>query len=75
MQTKSNLVKTLVRQGDYKKALSIAKDFKIGITSDNSNKMKLAYECMVHGTFYKQLGRNIEQTINDGISVLKALYN
>ncbi|MPN59261.1 hypothetical protein SDC9_206982 [bioreactor metagenome] len=75
MIKKSDIVRALVKQQEYKKALLIAKDFRLGITPEQSNDMKMAYECMVHETFYSQLGRNIQETIDKGIDVLKGLYS
>lgn len=74
MIKKTDLVKQAVMAGDYKKALRIAKDFNLNITSDQKNKMALAYECMVHPDFYKQLGKDIGQSIKDGKDVVIALY-
>lgn len=36
--------------------------------------MKLAYECMVHERFYKQLGYNLSEKVAEGVEVLKRLY-
>ena len=49
MIRKSDIVRSLVAERQYKKALKIAKDFRLGITPEQSLKMKKAYECMVHG--------------------------
>ena len=75
MTKKSDIVRGLVKQGEYKKALLIAKEFRLGITPEQSNDMKMAYECMVHANFYSQLGRNIQATIDKGINVLTGLYS
>ena len=74
MERKSDKVRRLVSVGDYKGALRIAKDFRLGITKEQSDRMKLAYECMVHGRFYKQLGYNIEEMVESGLVVLNKLY-
>lgn len=55
MEKKTDTVRRLTADGDFKGALRIAKDFRLGITKQESSAMKLAYECMVHGDFYKQL--------------------
>ena len=36
--------------------------------------MILAYECMVHPSFYTSLGINLPQAIEEGVSVLTNLY-
>lgn len=74
MERKSDKVRRLVSGGDYKEALRIAKDFRLGITKEQSSAMKLAYECMVHGRFYRQLGYDLKQKIVDGVDVLLGLY-
>jgi len=70
---KSEIVREAVKSGDYKKALRIAKDFQIGISKEQRDKMTRAYECMVHPDFYRQLG-NTEIAIESGIQVVKSLY-
>lgn len=47
MIRKSDIVRSLVAEHQYKKALRIAKDFRLGITPEQSLRMKKAYEC--HG--------------------------
>lgn len=74
MERKSDAVKRLLSCGATKEALRIAKDFKLGITKEQSNAMKLAYECMVHGNFYKQLGYDLNEKVAEGLEVLRGLY-
>lgn len=74
MERKSDMVRRLVTGGDFKEALRIAKGFRLGITKEQSSAMTLAYECMVHGRFYEQLGYDLKQKVADGIEVLTRLY-
>lgn len=74
MKRKSDIVKELVAQGDYKKALSIAKGFKIGFTKTEQDLMTRAHECMVHPGFYSQLGFDETKIIEDGIEFVKRVY-
>lgn len=74
MERKSDMVRRFVAQGDYRKALSIAKGFRIGITPEQRSGMTLAYECMVHPGFYSSIETNLQQVINEGVSVLTELY-
>lgn len=74
MERKSDKVRRLVSGGDFKEALRIAKDFRLGITKEQSSAMTLAYECMVHGRFYQQLGYDLKQKIAEGLAVLTGLY-
>ena len=71
---KSRMVREAVARQDFKKALSIAKDFHIGISSEQRRKMALAYECMVHPDFYRSIGRDIEQAKAEGIKEVVKLY-
>lgn len=73
-ERKSDTVRRLTRSGEYKKALRIAKGFRLGITREQSDKMGIAYECMVHPQFYEQLGFVIDEKIDDGVKVLVGLY-
>lgn len=74
MERKSDKVRRLVAGGSFKEALSIAKGFRLGTTKAEADAMTLAYECMVHGRFYKSIGFDLDQKIADGIAVLNRLY-
>ena len=73
-EKKTSIVKRLLAEGEHKKALGIAKGFRLGLTAEESAKMKRAYECIVHRRFYEQLGKDPEQEIEAGTAVLKRLY-
>ena len=73
-EKKTNIVRKLIDEGNHKKALAIAKSFRLGITKDESAKMNRAYECIVHRSFYEQIGKDPDQEIMAGIVVLKKLY-
>lgn len=73
-EKKSDVVRRLVAAGEYRKALSIAKDFRLGISRDEQNAMRLAYECMVWPDFYRQVGRDVGHEISTGVTVLVRLY-
>lgn len=74
MKKKSDTVRELVAAGDYKKALSIAKGFKIGFTKQEQSTMTRAHECMVHPGFYSQLGIDESKAIEAGIELVKQVY-
>ena len=46
-EKKSDVVRRLVRERDYRSALRIAKEFRLGISKEDRDAMRLAYECMV----------------------------
>ncbi len=71
MVKKSDIVKEAVRKEDWKKALQTAKDFHIGITQEQRDKMARAYECIVHPDFYQQIGIDIPEAIEQGKAVVK----
>lgn len=74
MVTKSDMVRQAIEEKDYKKALKIAKDFRINISKEDNADMKRAYECMVSPNFYVQLGYDLSETINKGVEVVIRLY-
>lgn len=71
MVKKSDVVREAVRKEDWKKALQIAKDFRIGITQEQRDKMARAYECIVHPDFYRQIGVSIPEAIEQGKAIVK----
>lgn len=73
-EKKSDVVRRLVRERDYRSALRIAKDFRLGIGKEDRDAMRLAYECMVNPGFYRQLGRDPAAEIKRGVDVLIRLY-
>lgn len=74
MQRKTDIVRQLVASEQYKNALRIAKEFRLGISKEDSESMKRGYECIVHPDFYKQLGFDPSLTAKKGIETLVRLY-
>ena len=74
MVKKTDIVKEAVRQENWKKALQIAKDFRINVTREQREVMSRAYECMVHERFYLSLGEDIKSRIEEGIETLIGIY-
>lgn len=73
-EKKSDTVRRLVRERDYRSALRIVKDFRLGINRADLDAMRRAYECMVNPGFYRQLKRNPAAEIERGVGVLLRLY-
>lgn len=71
MIKKSDIVREAVQKEDWKKALQIAKDFRIGVTQEQRSEMARAYECIVHPDFYRQIGVDITEVIEQGKAVVK----
>lgn len=75
MERKSDAVRRLVAEGDFKSALRIAKDFRLGITKDDSDAMRRGYECMVTSpSFYKSIGIDPSQAARKGVETILRLY-
>lgn len=68
------MVRRLVSAGEYKKALRIAKDFRLGITKEDSNDMRRGYECMTNPRFYRSIGVDTEATARRGVEIVRRLY-
>jgi len=71
---KSDQVRKLVAAGDYKAALRIAKDFKLGISREDSDRMKRGYECMTNPRFYQSIGVDTHQTSLEAVGIVIRLY-
>lgn len=71
--TKTEVVADAIKNGDYKKALRVAKGFQIGVTQEQRRDMSVAYECMVYPDFYRQIGISVEAAIDKGIKVLSGI--
>lgn len=63
------------KQGDYRKALKIAKNFTINVTEAERRLMTMGYECYVNPVFYRQLGYDVEYAKETAIEVLKKVLN
>ncbi len=70
----TDIVREAVKAGEWKKALRIAKDFRINVTKEQRDTMSRAYECMVHPEFYRQIGADITGAIAKGKEVVSRLY-
>lgn len=68
---KAQAVRQLIEAGEFKKALAGAKDFRIGVTKEQRSVMARAYECFIRPDFYRSIGKNPDQCIEDGIAVLQ----
>ena len=71
---KTDAVKKAIASGEMKKALRIAKGFRINVTAEQRDAMARAYECMMYPEFYRQIGVDIQEAIDKGVAVVTALY-
>ena len=74
MERKSEAVRRMVAAGEYKRALSIAKDFHLGISKEDSNDMRRGYECMTHPRFYESIGMDTAKIAQKGVETVIRLY-
>ena len=72
--SKTELVKKHISNGEFEKALSIAKGFKIG-DKELLNTIKLGYDCLKNPSFYKQIGKDTEACIKDGVDAMIELVS
>ncbi len=73
---KSDTVRKMVAEGDFKNALRIASDFRLGISEQDRSCMKLGYECMNEdfAKFYKSIGIDTAKSIYRAIQTVSRLY-
>lgn len=74
MEKKTDTVRRLVMCGEYRKALRIAKDFRLGIRPEDREAMRSAYECWLRPEFFRQLDIDTDAAVATGVLVLKRLY-
>lgn len=74
MERKSDTVRRLVSEGDYKNALRIAKEFRLGISKEDSDAMRRGYECIVHPDFYRQIGVDTHKAVEKAVEIVRKLY-
>ena len=74
MERKSDKVRRLVAGRDYKSALRIAKDFRLGIRIEEWKQMTRAFECMNYPEFYQSIGLDPKAEIRKGIEILCRIY-
>ena len=74
MERKSEAVRRLVAAGDFKAALRIAKDFRLGISKEDLDNMRRGYECLVYPAFYQSIGKDPSEIAQKGVETVQRLY-
>lgn len=74
METKRNQVVKALQNKEYKTALRIAKTFRIELNKEQNSIVTRGYESLTNPRFYKSLGQNIEQNMQDAINILLKVY-
>lgn len=73
METKNAKVRRLVREGEYKKALQICKEWDYE-NPEHREILRSGYDSLLYPSFYKQIGQNPEAQYNKALEVLKLIY-
>lgn len=71
MIKKTDMAVGAFESGKVKEALNIAKGFKIGLTKEEHKQIVCGYECMVHESFYRQIGKDPKQELTKAVNVFK----
>ena len=72
-ESKNALVRRLVYEGEYKKALQICKEWNYE-NPEHSEILRLGYDCLMYPEFYKQLGKSPAYHYQEAVRVLKEVY-
>lgn len=66
IETKTQKVIMLVESGEWQKALSILRTFRLGFTRDEKRLIQIASDTMNgHGNFYDDLGVNTSEVVRN----------
>ena len=75
MVTKTDKVKTLLRQGNVKDALAIAKTLHAGFTKKEKRSIEISYDVLSgRGDFYRQLGIDVDEEVRNAEFILRFKY-
>ena len=73
-ERKSDFVRRMVAEGNWKAALRVASDFMLDISPEDHSTMKRGYEAMIWPEFYKQLRIDVPKSIDKAIQTVQRLY-
>ena len=73
-ERKSDMVRRLVSEGNYKAALRLASNFRIGITPEDHEAMKRGYEAMSYPDFFISIGIDPIEASKMAVQTVKRLY-
>ncbi len=72
--TKTDQMVGLLKSGNTKDALRIAKTFRLGLSPEQKKILITGYECQIYPYIYSQLGKDTKACVKQAVSLLKALY-
>ena len=73
MKPKTQEVRELVSQGEYKKALQICKDWNY-TNPEYGDILRRGYECLIYPEFYRQIGKNPDSEYKKAVDLLLIIY-
>jgi hypothetical protein len=71
--SKTDLVKTHLKNGNIKDALKIASTFRLSFSKEELSVIRRGYECITHSAFYQQI-LNIEEAIEKATTLITNRY-
>ena len=74
MISKTEKVKQLVKNGEYQKALSLARTFRFWSNDQDKKTIQLAAEVRKNSSFYTQIGKDVEAEYQKGVETITRLY-
>lgn len=74
MQTKSDKVREMLKDGQFKEALAIVKTFKLGLSKQQRELLSRAHESQWNPAFYIKLGHNPEALFNQATELMLQIY-
>ena len=72
MQSKTDLIKTMLARGDWLSALRLAS--RLHDRSDDTMAFKRGFDAYRHPDFYRQLGKDPDQLIHSAVERLRARF-
>jgi hypothetical protein len=73
--TQMQQVGQLLLEGQFKKALSFAKNWKMKLTKEQQSQIRRGYECYGNPDFYRQLGFDPEAEKLKAVRVLQKAFD
>jgi len=74
--TKTSTAICLFRRGEYGKAYSIFRTFRMGFGKSDMRTIEIASDCLNgHTNYYQQLGIDVQEVLSNAKRVIKDRYN
>ena len=75
METKTQQAVNLFKGGQIKRSLKLFSNFKLGISKDDRDTLKVAHE-MLSGNedFYKRIGYDLDHTVDEAKGIIKKIW-